>query len=189
MDTIVEIWEVLDEQLKKKCPKLFVTLNPGASEYEIATLESRIQLLLPNDLKESLRIHNGQHDPGGTHGIFNVQALLSCERIWDEYKLAQDIYNDIGPACYEKEPKGINCGKGWGDGWIPFAGFQASCTVTDILPAKDGKSGQVFETYAQQAGEILFPSVTAWLHWFAKAFLKVKVVEGDILLVDLPWKH
>ena len=169
MNTIVDIWKELDAQLEEKFPKLYATLNPGASELEIKNLESHFSAPIPDDLKASLRVHNGQNDPNLTNGIFNFQVLLSCDRILEEFNMAYEIYNDTGPAWYDSPIKGLNTENGWSKGWVPFVSFQENCTNVDILPPDDGIYGQVFETRYQAADEVIFPSIKDWLHFYKEA--------------------
>ena len=95
MNTIVDIWKELDAQLEEKFPKLYATLNPGASELEIKNLESHFSAPIPDDLKASLRVHNGQNDPNLTNGIFNFQVLLSCDRILEEFNISMPKHQYI----------------------------------------------------------------------------------------------
>jgi cell wall assembly regulator SMI1 len=54
------LWGRLESWLKKNAPEVLDDLNPWASESEVLELETALGFNLPEDLKESLRIHNGQ---------------------------------------------------------------------------------------------------------------------------------
>ena len=60
-------------------------LNPGATTEEIQALESQIGSPLPDSLRASLRLHNGE-DPDQPGRVFaNYGTYLSTTRILDEW--------------------------------------------------------------------------------------------------------
>ncbi|XP_074655335.1 F-box only protein 3-like [Tubulanus polymorphus] len=53
-------WKKIEEFTKENCPVIHRTLNKGLSETQLAEIEEKLQCNLPEDLRCSYRIHNGQ---------------------------------------------------------------------------------------------------------------------------------
>ena len=168
-----ESWAVIHRFLGREFPSITSTLVPGAAPSEIEALERTLMLKLPEDLKCSLMIHNGQL---GESGLFDFRNLLGCSELLDQFNMATEIYNETGPAHPSERPATdrITTDMGWGKGWVPFAGFQCSLVVADCLPPQEGHFGQVFETDYQRPSEVLYESFSDWLAHYAKAFSEGK---------------
>jgi cell wall assembly regulator SMI1 len=164
-----ESWETIRRFLSREFPSLTTSLLPGATSSEIDALEKQLTFKLPEDLRTSLMVHNGQT---GDSGLFDVKSLLSCSDLLSEYRMATEIYNGIGPAHPSARPttSRIETSVGWGKGWVPFAGFQTSFVVADCLPPDGQDFGQIFETDYQVPSEVLYESFSDWLAHYARAF-------------------
>jgi hypothetical protein len=56
---VAESWRRIEAWMSRHCPEVVVSLLPGASERDIARFEEAIGRPLPEDVKESYRIHDG----------------------------------------------------------------------------------------------------------------------------------
>jgi cell wall assembly regulator SMI1 len=182
-----ESWLAIEAFLEREFPLLRASLAPGATKEEIQATEKTLGVKLPSELKESLQIHNGQNDPQGLLGAFDVRKLFCCSEIVKAFELAMEIYNDTGPPHPSERPatKRIKTDLGWSPGWVPFAGFQNSLVVVDCLPPEPGVFGQVFATDFQCPDDISHESYSEWLASYADAFGKGRFnIEAGIPVVD-----
>jgi cell wall assembly regulator SMI1 len=119
------------------------TLSAGATEREISELETLIGMQLPNDVKQSYRLHNGNTDgslfPYGYH-------LLSIREVVKNWRMLVDAAADEDPAEMEEmiDVEGPVKKVWWHAKWIPITGNSgADFRFIDMDPAEGGKVGQV----------------------------------------------
>ncbi|HEY9877863.1 MAG TPA: SMI1/KNR4 family protein, partial [Leptolyngbyaceae cyanobacterium] len=83
------IWARIDAWLMANAPGVLQTLKPGASDAQIKAFEQVVGVQLPEDVKASFRIHNGQSDY--EYGLIDGRELLSLDRIQDEWLVWKDL--------------------------------------------------------------------------------------------------
>jgi cell wall assembly regulator SMI1 len=143
------IWQRL-----KKAIKPFADVTPmlrgGASEEDLADLESAIGAKLPDDFRTSYLLHNGQID--GAESLFPSAFLdlgcgydfLTVEGIlaeWRPWKQLTDVNQFAGNVATPDD--GVRA-EWWHPGWVPIAtdgGGDSICV--DLAPAEGGVVGQV----------------------------------------------
>lgn len=77
-------WWKIEKFLQLYCPSVMQSLQGGVTEEELAATEERIGAPLPDDLRLSLRIHNGQNLSVGAPGVmggFQVHMLLKTDTL------------------------------------------------------------------------------------------------------------
>ena len=82
----VSLGEIL-EWLEKHDPNSLKHLCSGASSEDIATVEKATGLLIPDDYKEFLRLHDGEDDTSWHAILGEGNQLLSCESIIYRFRL------------------------------------------------------------------------------------------------------
>jgi cell wall assembly regulator SMI1 len=124
---------------------------PGASEDQIAACESELGVSLPEDVKASFRIHNGQQ--GGSQGIFPPprpksydisQNLLTLQGVLDEWSVWKDLIDGGEFEGESSQPDDGIRDDWWRPGWISLTydgGGDSQCV--DLEPAAGGVVGQV----------------------------------------------
>ena len=80
-----EAWERMEAWCEEHHPALLDVLSPGATEEQIAALEASIEHALPEDVRESLRRHNGQTEEFSCKFLLGSLALSSCKDIARNY--------------------------------------------------------------------------------------------------------
>src|SRR4051812_41664266 len=113
-----EAWDRIEGWCRANNSQLLQALNPGASEEQIAALEAAIQQRLPQDLRTSLSIHNGQPLRSNAF-LFGRLQLLSCEDIASEHSFwaeASPREAAFGARCY---PENALAHLRFHRGWIP----------------------------------------------------------------------
>ena len=106
MSEIKDCWNRIEKWFKKNKPEFLELLADGASEEEILELEKYLMCKLPNDFRESLKIHNGQKDWGFLFhdGRDNFQ-LYSIEEIKEEFDSRNENWQEIIDAYIETGEK------------------------------------------------------------------------------------
>ena len=88
-------WKKIDKWAEKNYTELFDNLCEGCSQNDINELEHELDMSLPQDVRESLTIHDGQERGGRPTGVIVGCMLLDCEEIvqeWKQWKTVNDEY-------------------------------------------------------------------------------------------------
>lgn len=133
------LWERLEHWLEKHAPEVLSDLNPGATEEEIQELEQAIQYILPEDFKESLRIHNGQ--AGESLWLIGGWELLSAKRILDEWKVWKGLYNEGTFRDWKVEAADEVEQVWWKPSWIPVT--YNGCGDHHCMDVETGSAGRM----------------------------------------------
>ncbi len=143
-----EVWTRIEKWLSANSPQLLQTLNPGASERDIAIFEEKLKTQLPPEVRASIKVHNGQRDellreaqvsPSREKdiGLFNPMWLLSLNGMSETWKRMAEWY----PESERSAPP--NQQSRYSPFFVPFA-----CTTVmvplclDLVP-KTPKYGQI----------------------------------------------
>jgi cell wall assembly regulator SMI1 len=176
--TRVEGW------LSVNLPELLADLAPGCSEAALAETEAHVGAVLPNDLKELYRRHDGQRTDYYP-GIFYGMQFLSLERVrrrWSGWKdVIESGFDDIGdyvsarPGAVKEVYASL--------GWIPFGiDSGGNCLGIDLDPGPTGTRGQVIN-FGRDENEkfVLAPSVSQFLAWLAQ-----QLEAGNFIIDRIP---
>jgi cell wall assembly regulator SMI1 len=186
-----EIWERIDSWLKVNAPKVFDTLQLGASDSQIEAVEHALSIQLPEDVKASYRIHNGEQLTSDYRLIPELQEFLSLERIQAEWKSQKEVLDSVA-AEYVFSPHELQALKElfgeeyrenrsiadpgirsdfcwWYLQWIPLTcSSSGDHYCLDLAPSEGGTVGQII-TWFHDDGQrsILAPSFRNWLEDYA----------------------
>ena len=152
MNDIEQLWSRLEAWAGANAADILSDLNPGATDDEIAALESELGITLPNAFKASLAVHNGENDGWPCKVFVNHGAYLSTSRIVEEWRQRQqhgeDIEEDTDELIQQQvisvdgpvEPKMFLTS------WVPFMECNGDVFwAMDFSPAAGGKEGQIIE--------------------------------------------
>lgn len=92
---IKHTWSRIDSWAEDNYPELYDQLCEGCTTNDINELEHMLDCTLPQDVRESLQIHDGQERGGRPTGIIFSSMLLDCEEIvqeWDNWRLVNQEY-------------------------------------------------------------------------------------------------
>lgn len=131
------------EENVKELPYLdFFDWGPPASRHELASLEEGVECVLPNDVRETYAIYNGDNKqcvlPGGY-----LMDLSEVSKTWKMFKTPFDEGLFEGS---ETTPEGPIKPDWWNPRWIPVlhnGGGDYHCI--DMDPAPGGSVGQFFK--------------------------------------------
>jgi cell wall assembly regulator SMI1 len=179
------IWNRIEDWLKIYALEVYNDLLPGASDEEIISTEDVIGIKLPDDVKNSYRIHNGQL--GIASPLMGEWQLLSMKNIRSEWQMMHNLF-DAGKLTGQVKVKGAVRSEWWNPKWLPLAYNGAGdFYCLDFCPTLEGEVGQVISYWhVSDVREVIANSFLNWLQEFANDLErgKYKVENGEILIVN-----
>ena len=151
LDALIERYPQVAEELE-----INLDLNAGASEADFAELEQTLGYALSAEFKELYRVADGEAD---IFGVFAGEEWLSIERVIDEYKVWQELYQE-GSFQHEDgtdfgcqpEDAGIKPDFWWNPKWIPLsADGGGNGKMIDLDPSEQGTAGQIIQMWHDDA--------------------------------------
>ncbi|KAI0167150.1 cell wall assembly and cell proliferation coordinating protein [Hypoxylon sp. FL1284] len=88
-------WKRIDRWAEENYPELYDQLCEGCTDNDINELEHQLDCSLPQDVRDSLAIHDGQERGGIPTGIIFGSMLLDCEEMvqeWDQWRKVNQQY-------------------------------------------------------------------------------------------------
>ena len=158
-----EIWKRIDRWLEANAPDLLASLNPGASDQEIAETESFLGVTFPDDVRASYRIHNGQAPDQG--GLIEACELLALEDIRNQWSVWKELLDAGDFADSRSSPVGPIVTDWWHPKWIPLT-YDGSGNhhSLDLAPAPGGNVGQIIMMWHDDSDRpLIAPSFREWL--------------------------
>ncbi|MGA7730176.1 MAG: SMI1/KNR4 family protein [Chloroflexia bacterium] len=161
------IWKRIESWLGANVPELLDTLNPGASDAAIADAEAFLGVTLPDDVRASYKIHDGQSLDNA--GLLEAREFLSLERIKDEWKVWKDLLDAGDFEGTLSEPHDGIKNDWWNPAWIPLTyDGSGNHDCLDLDPAPGGKKGQIIEMWHDDPERVLVShGFREWLEEFA----------------------
>lgn len=112
-------WRRIDNWAEENYPELFDQICEGATNNDLNELEHQLDCTLPQDVRDSLAIHDGQERGGNPTGIIFGSMLMDCEEIvqeWDQWRRVNQQYlldNAVAkPAMPSRTFSGAGAGAG-----------------------------------------------------------------------------
>jgi cell wall assembly regulator SMI1 len=156
---IQNVWKDIENWYKENAPNILDNLRGGASNKQISEIENSFGILLPDDYKASLKIHNGDI-------YFHSYNYLSLDRVFDKWLKMMEL-SQVGTFegnKVEGVEMGIFQNTWWHSNWIPFAEDSGGNTLCiDMAPGINGTQGQILRMEVQSG-----PSATehkSFLDW------------------------
>lgn len=97
--SIRKSWDTIEDSLEEDFPDVYESLQDGLSEEQLDAIEEKIKHRLPNDLRCSYRIHNGQKRNMAASGLFgslqvyNSYTSINLMDLRDAAKKSMDMYS------------------------------------------------------------------------------------------------
>ncbi|NRO98830.1 molybdenum cofactor biosynthesis protein MoaA [Paraburkholderia sp. NMBU_R16] len=164
--TVSESWSRLDPWLADHPEEIPGGLNAGAGDEDIRSLEAALDIALPEDFIESLKIHNGQPRIAGDFfdgdSLLCGRDILKAWKVWHKLVVSGDFED-----CSAEPDDGIK--DDWYNlKWIPFTSNGAGDHLClDFDPAEGGTVGQVIRVWHDDDQRTLVArSFREWLHRF-----------------------
>jgi len=146
--TIKQLWQRLETWANNNAPELLDELQGPASDIEIEELEKRLHLILPEDLKESLLIHNGEDDGWPARVFYEYGAYLPVPKIYNMWKKLSSLSKNSERYVDDDEQPSDNRIKlvTFSERWIPVMEQNGDVFwAVDLDPGETGINGQIIE--------------------------------------------
>jgi cell wall assembly regulator SMI1 len=145
-------WERIESWLRVNAPGIFNTLLPGATDEEIRRAEDSLRVTLPESVRESYRIHNGQGLHGSASGFIEGRRLLSLEGVLMEWNAWKEVLDSGSFKALQGDPVGPVRKDWWNQKWIPLTtDGSGNHHCLDFDPAPGGKVGQIITLWHDEA--------------------------------------
>lgn len=137
-------WRRLEAWCRRHAPGLLDGLNPPASDARIACFERLIGRELPEVVRESYRIHDGQAGEGKPCGLVWGLPILSLDMASALWKQDREIEDESAASFLSSSPEGAIRLSLTGPGWIPLSmDWGGAHFGIDLQPGPTGHAGQV----------------------------------------------
>lgn len=179
---IAAAWEIIERVLGEHAPDVVATFRAPVSDADLGRLAATVGRELPADLVASLRIHDGQEDPGRLIGFVDFHILLGAEEMIDQHAmLAGALGSDLdSDECDWMTPDKVrtisNC-----QGWLQFADAEGQGLAVDLDPLPAGDIGQVI--WLPGDGPTPAPITTSYGAWLGD--VATKLDDGAFEVSDL----
>lgn len=180
-----ETWKRINNWLAANFPQLQGDINSGADPEELNSLESQLLVNLPEDLKQSYLIHDGQK--GYLSPMIGEWQILSIKGILKEWNLMKELF-DAGKLNAESNPIGSVKSVWWNIKWIPICSNGAGDLIcVDLDPAPGGEVGQIITFWHMDATrEVLSNNFQSWFDKYADDLenSKYRVEDDELIYID-----
>jgi cell wall assembly regulator SMI1 len=182
------VWTQYRAWLEQHVPEAFANLAPGANEEQLAALEAHLGYPLPEELKQLLRLNNGQRLPADCCAFpglvfLSTAHILEQWQVWDRLRAGE---TEQGLEALDDHAHSLDPGvldQYTNPGWIPLLrdGARADYVGLDMVPTDGGVPGQVINFGRDEDQHfVAFPSLSGLLEfWLAE-------IQTDCWSVDPP---
>ncbi|KAK8034333.1 hypothetical protein PG993_009328 [Apiospora rasikravindrae] len=183
-------WGRIDSWAEENYPELWDQLCEGCTNNDINELEHQLDCSLPQDIRDSLAVHDGQERGGMPTGIIFGSMLLDCEEIvqeWDQWRKVNHEFlletNVVKPAMPSKafggssnqasssrsktvSPAGAVQRAYAHQAWIPLVrDWGGNNLAVDLAPGPTGTWGQII--LFGRDYDIKYVVARSWGHFLA----------------------
>ena len=156
---VAHSWRRIDRWLEDNYEELWENLCEGATFNDVNELELELDCTLPQEVRESLQLHDGQERGGRPTGIIFGCMMLDCEEIiqeWQNWRTVNEAYfSDANTRNYEVPQAPIKAFAGSSSSAVPLAQAQASANPNwrqDLIDKQDSQPANAIQkAYAHPA--------------------------------------
>ncbi len=161
------VWWRIERWLNDQAPYVLASLQAGATIADIAETEALLGVRLPEDVRVSYQLHNGQVTNG--IGFIEERELLSLQGIRQEWQVWKDLLDGGEFDDRWSTPVGPILTTWWSPKWIPLtANGCGDAHCVDLSPAMGGTVGQIITMRHDDTERTLIASSFAgWFETFA----------------------
>lgn len=181
MTEMREIWQRLEAWFQDYAPEVASDWNPGATEAQLVHLEERLGRRLPEDFRESYKIHDGQR--GATVGLAFGMALQPLDWSMNRMKELEDFglkdpawLTDVNSMPAEAVQR-FRAHRSW----VPVThDFGGNFMGLDMAPGSKGQVGQVIIFGSREnTNYVVAPSWRAFLEHLLHLLEHANVILGE----------
>jgi cell wall assembly regulator SMI1 len=122
-------WKRMDRWLEDNYEELWEQLGEPATFNDVNELEHDLDCTLPQEVRESLQVHDGQERGGRPTGIIFGCMLLDCEEIvqeWQQWRTVNEAYFSHNQSNYSIPQAPIKAFAGSSSSAVPVPQAQAA---------------------------------------------------------------
>ena len=189
--SIEQTWQRIETVLRQHAPESHATLAPPASRESIDEFERRCGYPVPEDLRASWLVHDGQIDPtGGCLNFCGHWQLLPVAQCLEFWTMTTQIGEEIEDKdALPRQPVVVNRGW-WKRSCIPFAGCEGDLLCVDMDPALGPSLGRVvMHGHMDELDPLQTPSYRAWLALVAERLQRGAFCRGEMGYFHLDLKY
>jgi cell wall assembly regulator SMI1 len=184
-----EIWSEIHAWFRSHNLLISEIMNDGATDAQIANFESELSFKLPDEIKQSYQVHNGQALRNSACGLINGKwRLLPLEEIlehWPFHGLNDEIISptddisegnrqylidsEVQLPLFTMKSFGPIKPVWWTRKWVPIAYDNGGAYIMiDLDPCPEGDIGQLILWFHDDEHlTLVSKSYSIWLHNFA----------------------
>lgn len=156
---VAHSWRRMDRWLEDNYEELWENLCEPATFNDVNELELELDCTLPQEVRESLQIHDGQERGGMPTGVIFGCMLLDCEEIyqeWQNWRTVNEAYfSDASARMYDIPQAPTKAFAGSSSSAVPVAQAQASVNPhwrQDLIDKQDSQpTNAIQKAYAHPA--------------------------------------
>ena len=174
VERVNKAWDRIEVWYQKNAPKW--ELPKGATDEEIDDLAAHLKVTFPEELRVSLKRHNGTED-----GQWARVSLNSTKRIKSEWNTWTDLLKEGLFDDSTVESDGTYQAKYWCESWVPIdANGGGDGYIMDLAPGPKGKIGQIlFLDHEEGPSGPKYPDYAGYLENIAE-----KLEKGNYTVID-----
>lgn len=168
------IWSRIESWFSVNDPKAKIRLLEGTTDEQINEAEAFFNIQFPEDFRDSLSIHDGQHLLATP--LMKSWQLFPLKEMIKDWKIMKNLYDDGQFSDTNVTSIGSVKAEWWHPLWIAIAHNGAGDLLClDLQPASNGNIGQIISfLHMDSKREVVASSFRAWLQGFADDLEKGK---------------
>jgi len=156
---VAHSWRRINRWLEDNYEELWENLCEGATFNDVNELELELDCTLPQEVRESLQMHDGQERGGMPTGVIFGCMMLDCEEIyqeWQNWRTVNEAYfSESNPRNYDIPQAPIKAFAGSSSSAVPVAQVQASANPNwrqELIDKQDSQPANAIQkAYAHPA--------------------------------------
>ncbi len=161
MQEMQEIWSRIESWFQRHAPEALNNLRKGASDEDIRQLEIDLGYQLPEDVRASLRLHNGTVDT-----FADIWQLLSLEGMKEQYQVQIQVLHSLQEDTDEENQDDEIWW--WLPSWLPIAyDGSGDLLCVDVTSQTRHQFGQIMFFDHEVGSSRIAPGFHALLSKFA----------------------
>ncbi|MFI7316783.1 SMI1/KNR4 family protein [Streptomyces venezuelae] len=133
-ERVTRAWSRIVEWLAAYAPPSYAALRPGASDDEIAALETTLGASVPEELKALWRLTAGEDGVAGAGLMMGAWALMPLDAVIEVHRRRMRFQEGSGESDDELAL--------WKPSWIPFCSYSPDDTTYGLY--LNGETGEVY---------------------------------------------
>lgn len=135
-------WQRVERWLELNAPEIKADLGQGVSEKKVHDVAETIGVMLPDDVRESYLIHDGQQ--GNAPPLMGEWEVFDLDHMIRQWQLMKQLFDAGEFEGAEAEARGPVRAVWWSTKWIPICGNGAGdLYCVDVDPLSSGIVGQI----------------------------------------------